>query len=464
MSSESDIADELRALQRRWDGITDIPEAPRSTMAVIEYGLGKQQRAEVYVNRLLCYLLDPGQPHRMGTDFLAAFLNGLPADSRFEEDTYDLSDVRVNEQVPVWEDPEAKADSTTSPGYVDLVLDVPNEWILIIELKFSAAETGTEFYCTASQYGEELLDEYESGQYYLYLHQADQAEASGDCFANWTWTDFITDMLIEFIAEKTPHYPQRTVTQLYDLKDDVQNIAGMSQQHDIDQEKVALYLNHYDAISDIVATFDDTWEAYSQQWGQELRDSFTGDAVSSAPNTDDGHPAVTVTRKQTDPERWIFRDTGGDWQHIFKHGWVRREHEPEILEKRADDTNDLRIGLYHRMGEDSNKHTAISDRELRFNFRCMGSNPTEFRDIYNDNFDKRKSAIEDALSGTNAVTTGNKRTMIRGTYPIDATDSEDFFDAYTAALRDGFTELVVENSALIRALTEIFDDSIAEYR
>lgn len=464
MSSNPELSDELELLQRRWNGITDIPAVPRSTMDVIEYGLGKQQRAEVYVNRLLSYLLDPTQPHRMGTDFVAAFLDGLPADCGFEEDTYDLSDVRVNDQVPVWKDPEAKADSNTSPGYVDLVLDVPNEWILVIELKFSAAETGTEFYCTASQYDDELIDEYESGQYYLYLHQADQPEASGDCFTNWTWTAFISDVLTDFIADNTPHYPQRTVTQLHDLKDDVQNIAGMSQQHDINHEKVALYLDHYDAITDVVETFDDEWEAYSQRWGQDLRDSLTEDTVRSAQNTDDGHPAVTVPRDDRDGERWLFRDNGGDWQHVFKHGWVRREHEPEILEQRANDTNDLRIGFYHRMSEGSNKHVAISDRELRFNFRCMGSNPTTFRDIYNDNFDDKKSVIEDALSGTNAVTTGNKRTMIRGTYSIDTTESGDFFNAYTTALHNAFVDLVVENEELVRLLTAVFEDSIEQYR
>ena len=238
----------------------------------------------------------------------------------------------------------------------------------------------------------------------------------------------------------------------------------MSQQHDIDREKVALYLDHYDAITAVVATFDDEWDAYSQQWGQELRDALTEDAVRTAENTDDGYPAVTVPRGNADAERWIFRDSGGDWQHVFKYGWVRREHEPELLEQRADDSNDLRIGFYHRMSDGSNKHVAISDRELRFNFRCMGSNPTTFRDIYNDEFDERHSEIEDALSGTNAVTTGNKRTMIRGAYAIDATESSEFFDAYTAALHRAFVDLIVDNEELIRLLTAAFEDSIEQYR
>jgi len=116
------------------------------------------------------------------------------------------------------------------------------------------------------------------------------------------------------------------------------------------------------------------------------------------------------------------------------------------------------------MGEDSNKHVAIQDREFRFNFRCMGSNLTEFRDMYNERFDERKTAVEDALVGMNAKTTGNKRTMIRGIYSIDDNGADDFFNGYTAALHEAFSELVVENGELIQILTELFDDSVEQYR
>ena len=52
MGANTDLGNELQILQRRWDEITDEPELARSTMDVIEYGLGKRRRAEVYVNRL----------------------------------------------------------------------------------------------------------------------------------------------------------------------------------------------------------------------------------------------------------------------------------------------------------------------------------------------------------------------------------------------------------------------------
>lgn len=464
MGEHTDVGKELQTLQRRWEGITDVPASPRSTMDVIEYGLGNQQRAEVYVNRLLCYLLDPEQSHQLGTDFLEAFLDGLPAACDFEEDTYDLSDVQVAEQVPVWDEPGDERDADASPGYLDLLLGVANEWFLLVELKFSAAETGTEFYCNASQFDDHLVSDYESGQYYLYIHQENRPRARGECFQNLTWREFVDDVLDPFIAENAPRYPQRTVTQLHELRDDIQEIAGMNEQSSTDQEKIALYLEHVDAITDVTATFEAEWDDYRSRWGREMAASLQHDNVSPHQNRDEEYTEVTIKRDARDDERWIFYDSGGDWQHLFKYGWRRREDENELLVGRADDRNDLRIGFYHRMGADSNRDTAVRDRTLRFNFRCMGSNPTNFRDIYNERFDQRVGDIEDCLAGTNAELTGQKRTMIRGSYPIRLDEHEDFFAAYTAALNDAFGDLVVENPNLVRILGEVFETSITEYR
>ncbi|MWG34545.1 hypothetical protein [Halomarina oriensis] len=75
-----DLTPRLRALSERWEVITERPGSPRSTMNVVEYGLGKRRRAEVYVNRLLRYLLDPEEPHGMDTEFLdASFDESLAA-------------------------------------------------------------------------------------------------------------------------------------------------------------------------------------------------------------------------------------------------------------------------------------------------------------------------------------------------------------------------------------------------
>lgn len=462
MDSNTTLAGELQILHRRWDGITEAPEVPRSTMDVIEYGLGKQQRAEVYLNRLLCYLLNPEQPHGMGTDFLRAFLDGLPRACGFDEDTYDLTDVRVEQQVPVWGRPQSKRDDGASPGYLDLLIDVPNEWFLLIELKFSAEDRGTKFYCDAAQLGDQLITAYESGQYYVYIHQTDHSEARGRCFVNWTWHDFVRDVLKEFLVDNEPRYPQRTATQLYDLRDDIQTIAGMSEQSKSTHEKIALYLDHVDAITDITQTFNDEWSAYSERWGRTMQETLDHELVSSTSPTEDGYPALIVARDTDNSERWLLRESGGDWQHIFKRGWCQRERKPEILERRAEDKNDLRIGFYHRMEDDRDR--VVREHELRFNFRCMGSNPSEFIDIYQTHFEQHLDRIESLLTSTRAATTGNKLTLVEGVYSLDIDEYETFFEAYTAALNEAFTELVVENPELIYLFSQSFDNAVSVYR
>lgn len=450
--SDPDHASDFERLSRRWEAITEEPENPRSTMDVIEYGLGKQQRAEVYINRLLCYLLDPENPHGMGDDFLDAFLSGLPEPVRFDEDTYDLLNVRVNQQVLV-EDEE-------STGYADLVLDVPEEWFILVELKFSAAETGTEFYAEAPEIGDEQTDRYESGQYYLYLHQHDEPAASSSDFDNWTWREFVDDVLDEIIRENAARYPQRTATQLHDLRDDLENITNMSDEQTSEQEKVELYLEHVEAIEDVSSTFEDAWESYSERWDGELAASLDADASVDVHRRDgDEYPEVTVSR--ADDEDWILRANGGDWQHLHRYGWYRHEDTLEPLSTRADDRNDLRIGFYFRM--EKYRTEAVRDQQLHFNFRNMGSNPAEFKDIYQEHFDARKEDVRRHVADTEGTLTGNKLTMIRATYDIPVASYEDFFDAYTAALHDAFVDLVVDNPDLIRSLSEIFEDAVEEF-
>ena len=455
--SDTDLtySNDLERLSHRWEEIIESPDPPRSTMDVIEYGLGKQQRAEVYINRLLCYLLDPENPHGMGDDFLDAFLNGLPKKAQFDEDTYDLMNVRVNQQVTI-----ADEEST---GYADLVLDVPEEWFLLIELKFSAAETGTEFYAKSPKIGEKHTDRYQSGQYYLYLHQEDQPKASSTAFDNWTWKSFVNDVLDGIIRENAPRYPQRTASQLHDLRDDLKTITNMSDEQTSEMEKVELYLKNVEAIEDVRGTFDDVWESYSEQWDEKLGTSLVQDhSVEVYWAESDGYPRVTIPRINSEDEDWIFRANGGDWQHLHREGWYRHQETLEPLTSRADDRNDLRIGFYFRMEKYRNE--AVQDHELHFNFRNMGSNPTEFKNIYENQFKAREKEIRQHITDTEGTLTGNKLTMIKATYDIPIASYENFFDAYTAALHEAFVDLVVDNEDLINILTETFEDAVEEYR
>jgi hypothetical protein len=268
MPEPDDLRRELTTLTRKWEQLTAVPETPRSLMDVIEYSLGSQQKAEVYVNRLFAYFLNPEQPHGMDAEFLRAFLNGLPDTCGFEEDTHDLSDVVVDDQVRLTKRVDG---DTMSSGFVDIAVQAPNEWFLLVELKFSAEDTQTEFYRKDVTHIEGTAKtDYESGACYLYLHQADRPDANDPEFSNWTWADFLDTVLTYFIAENAPRYPQRTVVQLYEFSDDIRSITGMSDATDNIDEKVELYLNHYEAITDVTVTFETQWESFSHNWPTRL--------------------------------------------------------------------------------------------------------------------------------------------------------------------------------------------------
>lgn len=244
MASDSDLSSELAAFEERWERITEVPESPGTLMSVIEYSLGSNRKAEEYVNRLLRYLLDLEAPHGLGPGFLEAFLEGLPASCNFREDNFDLSDVRVRDQVQI----DGLQDSDRT-GYVDLVVDVPAEWFLLVELKFSADEgrlssaglSQTEFYYEAAKLGDREKSAYESGAYYLYVHPADRPGAESPNFSNLTWSTLTEDVIDPFIAQNAPRFPQRTVGQLRELVDDLGQITGMTAEQSNRQEKVELY-------------------------------------------------------------------------------------------------------------------------------------------------------------------------------------------------------------------------------
>lgn len=456
MHPNPELGADLRAFEQEWEQITAVPETPRSTMDVIEYSLGSQRKAEVYVNWLLKYFLDPDEPHGMGSEFLMAFLEGLPGECEFEEDVHDLSDVEVDDQVRV---SEVADDTVVSSGIADLVVEVENEWVLVVELKFSAADTQSEFYYRATHVDGRPKSAYESGEYYLYVHQRDEPQANEPEFTNWTWSAFSSDVLQDFLIENAARYPQRTVTQLHEFDDDIRTITGMSDQQQTDEEKVELYLDHYEAIADVTETFDARWDAFTDEWGTRLGEALEADGIGTYSNDSEEVLTIVVGPGGGGDRQWTVRTNSSDWGMFFKDGWWRRTDDLERrIDARPDDRNDVRIGFHHRLGR--NRDLAIGDRTLKVSFRNMGANDQEFIDTFSEAFYGREDGIIDTLPPT-AEVTGNKGNMLAATYDIEAASHGDFFDAYVAALKEAFVDLVVDNEELIRTIDDAFTASIA---
>lgn len=448
MPSESDLAAELEQVTQRWNQLVDVPQPPRSLMRIIEYSLGSQRRAEVYVNRLLRYLLDPEEPHGMDAEFLDAFLTGLPEACDFQEDLVDLSGVRVDDQVTVAGLDDDGSEGTGRRGDVDLVIEAPNEWLVLIELKFSAGENNlrgdglsqTEFYAQATHVDGRPKSVYESGVYYLYVHPATEAGARADPFVDWTWGAIVDDVVEGFIVEHAPRYPQRTVTQLHDLVDDVREITGMTDHQSTEREKVELYLEHYDAITDVTEAFEARWEEFTANWPELLAD--------------------TLETEGFDTTRWTFRTYQQGWGTLFRDGWWKQQRTLENISDKTDE-NDLRIFFHHRLRR--NRDLALRDQTLAFMFRNAGANEQAFIDVFNQVFYDRRAEIEEALPDA-AEVTGEKRNLIRATYDIPVDEHDDFFDAYIAALRQAFVEHAGDNDRLVALITDTYDEAIDRYR
>jgi hypothetical protein len=261
-----------------------------------------------------------------------------------------------------------------------------------------------------------------------------------------------------FLLENAARYPQRTVTQLREFNDDIQSIAGMTEQQENTQEKIALYLEHYNAIRDVSDTFDSRWEDFTDEWGTRLGEALERDGLGSYSDFDEDLTAVELN---ADGRRnWKFRTSSSDWGMIFKDGWWRHTDDLEgEIYARPDDRNDVRIGFHHRL--ERNRDLAVGERTLKVYFRNMGANDQVFIDAFVDVFSERQSEVAELLPAA-AEITGNKRNMMVATYDIDATSPEAFFDAYVAALKAAFVDLVVDNEELIALIDDIYVKALEE--
>lgn len=442
----STLENDLETLRREWKTITDVPETPRSMMGIIEYSLGQQRKAEEYVNRALRYFLDPSAPHGLDDELLKTFLKQLPEKCDFAEDTHELTDVDVDDQVSVVLDDEVRR-STERGGIADLLIEAQNEWGVLIELKFSAGENSllaegpsqTEYYYQAEYVDDNHKDSYESGMYYLYVHPDSEPAAREAEFVNWTWEDLTVDVLEPFLSEHSPRLPQRTVVQLRELRDDIQDIIGMSEPSATEREKVELYLEHYDAIHDVRMAFEERWEVFGDEWPELLE--------------------AALDETELDLSSWYFLAYNNDWGNIFRHGWWRRISDREPISDR-DVSNDARISFIHRL--EGNRTVALGDRTLLFYFRNAGANEQRFIETFNENFSAAEADIQAALPKT-AEITGERRNLIEAEYDIRVDEHDDFFDAYIAALRDAVVDHIVENEQLVSILDQVYDESVSIY-
>jgi hypothetical protein len=96
----------------------------------------------------------------------------------------------------------------------------------------------------------------------------------------------------------------------------------------------------------------------------------------------------------------------------------------------------------------------------------MKADDDAFIGSFNDRFRRRRGDIARNLPERAQLEsiTDTRRNLIAATYDITPEEHPDFFEAYLAALQQGFEELVIDNEALIALIDEAQESTLDLYR
>jgi len=440
VSSES-IERELRELTRQLDTLPEADEPPPTTLQV----LGRSHQEKDW-QRFLVHFLTPGDAHGLDHAVLEHILRALTDrdDLDYSYSRFDLDTIQVAQEV------------VTDEGRPDVVI-WSDDWFICFELKIDSSEGNdqTERYVRVDSFDSIGLDKAEvDGHHYVYLAPEDAPCPNADEFVQVSW-EWIASELQAFLAESYGEYPTRTTAQLNEFIDTIRSELTMTEYQENQQEKMELYVRHYDEIHEVQDAFDEGWTEFEQEWGTRLANALgagEGETVLAVP---DEYVAFTFNRSDDEPERWIFKQATSDWAWIFKDGWWKQADTGENIYGR--DRPDVRIGFLHRL--EKHRTNAVRDRELKFFFRMTPPSPDSFKDAFEQRFYDRQQEIADLTPKPGEVT-GNKTNLLETTYDIDVRDHDSFFDAYTAALKEVFVGHVVENEPLVAAIDDIYDESL----
>jgi len=250
-----EIRDGLTKMRQQFEALPETEEPPSTTLQV----LGRSRR-ESFWQRFLVHFLDPQGSHRLNEDVLERFLTAISdrADTDFSFSRLHLQDVRIQEEV------------STGKGRPDAVIWSSDEWFICIEIKVDSSEgrDQTERYVSADSFESIDLDKSEipeGRQHYLYIAPEDAPQPEADEFTHISW-EFVASELRSFLADSYGEYPSRTVAQMNDFIDTVRSELIMTEYQENQREKVALAIEHYEPMKEVLEQLENHVEELQQEW------------------------------------------------------------------------------------------------------------------------------------------------------------------------------------------------------
>lgn len=442
------IEEKLATLDRHLAGLPAAEQPPPTTLQLL--GRATSERAW---QQYLVHLLDPDQAHGIGHNFLEHFLAGIAerADLTFSFDRWTLDNIHVAQEV------------ATDKGRPDVVIWSGDDWFILLELKIDADEGAdqTDRYADIDAFHGISLDaasvhDGAGDAYRIYIAPEETDEPSNEAFTHVSWL-WVAEQMQMFVAEGQGAYPARTTAQIADFIDTVQRELTMTEYQQNQQEKMALFVRHWEAIAEVESAFDEAWSQFQDSWGERLAATLRAVETVSPSRVPEEYAVVTLDDRD---ERWIFRQTHDDWAWLFKDEWWRNVATGDPIYTYDASRPDARVGFLHRLKK--HRDDALQDRELKFFFRSTPPNVDAFDAVFDDAFDADASPEIAAALPERMSFTGGADTLLEGTYPINYSDDQEFLAAYVGALATAVQENVIENPELVNAIDEQYDIAFSE--
>lgn len=401
--SES-ISQQLAALSQRLETLPEATEPPMTTLQV----LGRSRR-EAYWQRMLVYFLTPTKPHGLDHDLLEHLLTALEAHALldFSYSRLDLEGIRLEQEV------------STERGRPDLVIWSP-DWFICVELKVDSSEgtDQTRRYVDVESFDEIDLgkdDVSPEGQHYVYLAPEETQPPAADEFASVSW-GWLASEFQSFLAGSRGQYPSRTVAQLNDFVDTIQNELTMTEYQENRREKIALAIEHYEPMTEVLETLD--------SYVDELRETWPDWFLDAAPAGWD--------------EQWHVRMTGKSYNSVHRDEWAINYPGDESNNKHSDLHIywEFRISEQHiGRGEVSHQITLTGQNDdLKSSFR-ENFYASEVQDELQTSFAERTSDSDKDLHRSDWDGNTYER-IVEGTYPFTFEDGSGFEKTVVEAFED----------------------------
>ena len=431
-----------------------LPKASEPPATALQIIRNRQQEQDW--QRLLFHYLSPDESHGLDHALLEHILTALTEreDLEFTFSRFDLMDIEIEQEVTI---PNGRRP--------DAVIWASDDWFICWELKINAleGEDQTKDYVAARSFrsiGVVKEDVSEPSHHYVYLapsnsYSTDPNESPPEApeFVPISW-EWIACKIQTFLAQCQGEYPARTIAQLETFIGTIQSELKMTEYEENQQEKVELFLDYYDEISEVQQVFEEQWEEFRKGWGTRLAEALDAAVIVDDPSVPDQNVTVEITLKNGTEKQWVFWQTH-DWAAIYPTDWWTQLDERKPIHDRS--KPNARLSFIHRLG-DKYKSVAVGDRKLKFWLRSAQAS----HDVFHENFATRFHSDEQIpdLIPSRTTRTGNKSNVLEATYDINVDSHTDFFEAYTAALARAMDDHVVSNPELVNRIDFIYQQTI----